>query len=235
MSEFEYSGTELALFSQAKNWKTYWSEEIAPFVGDCVLDVGAGIGTTARTLGFKAYKKWVGIEPDRNLCEIIRKKRDEGLVPPHVEIRCGTTFDLSRDEVFDTVLYIDVLEHIEDHQGELEQVSKNVSTGGSIIIVVPAHNFLYTDFDKKIGHFRRYDKKIMRSAIPGNLKIQRMRYLDSVGVLASLANKMLLKSDSPSAAQIQFWDGVMVPVSRLLDRLLGYRIGKSLVCILEKK
>ena len=234
MFEFQYSGDELALFSLAANWKAYWSSQIASFVGDCILDVGAGIGTTARALNFKRYKKWVGIEPDKSLCEIASREKANGTIPSHVEIRHGTTADIPPDEQFDTALYIDVLEHIEDHKEELIRVGRNISAGGNVLIVVPAHNFLYTDFDRKIGHFRRYDKKTMLAAIPENFRVRQMRYLDSVGMAASLANKLLLKSDTPTVGQIRFWDNVMVRASRMADPLFGYTVGKSMICVLNK-
>ena len=235
MSDFEYGGDELTLFAASENWKAYWSGEIAPFVGDRVLDVGAGIGTTARTLNFKGYERWVGLEPDRKLCESILQARAAGLIPSHVEVRHGTTADLSPSETFDTVLYIDVLEHIEDDAGELRRAAMHLSPGGHIIIVVPAHGYLYTAFDEKIGHFRRYDKKLLSSIVPDGLGVAKMRYLDSAGMIASLANRLLLNSDAPTAAQIGFWDRVLVSTSRLVDPLLRYRVGKSVACVLRKE
>lgn len=234
MSKFEYSGDELTLFSLATNWKAYWSSEIIPFVGDSVLDVGAGIGTTAKTLNSKKYKKWVGLEPDKKLCEIIDNNRARGLIPTHVEPRHGTLADLSPDEKFDTVLYIDVLEHIKDDKEELVRAERHLVMGGHIIIVVPAHNFLYTDFDKRIGHFRRYDKKLLYSVVPDTVEVKSIRYLDSIGMIASLANKLVLKSDTPTAQQIRFWDSVLVRGSCLVDSLLWYKVGKSMICVLQK-
>lgn len=232
---FSYSGNELEQFASAVNWKAYWSSQIEPYLGQDVLELGAGIGATARALNHKSYRNWLGLEPDKAMCELIKSGLGQGDLPSAYQIRHGTSTSLDNGERFDTILYIDVLEHIEHDREELERVTGHLLDGGHIVIVAPAHNFLFTDFDKKIGHHRRYDKSLLRTIIPDNLNIRKMHYLDSVGMLASLANKLILKSDTPKLAQIKLWDSVMVRASRWIDPLTGHQIGKSIVCILQKK
>ncbi len=231
MTQFDYSGTELDVFRHAVNWKRYWADAISTYVGNEVLDVGAGIGATAVNLKHHACRKWVELEPDAQLAGRIEQLRQSGEIPAHFEVRNGSTRDLAPGELFDTVLYIDVLEHIEDDRGELETAMRHVTPGGHLVVVSPAHNYMYTEFDRRIGHFRRYDKAGLCRIAPADSTVATCRYLDSVGMLASLANKLVLKSGSPTTAQIKLWDGVMVPMSRVLDRLVGYRLGKSIVCV----
>lgn len=232
--DLPYSGQELDLFAQATNWKSYWSASIAPYLGDSVLDVGAGIGATARTLNTRTYRRWVELEPDRQLASRITESIQQGAMPPHYEIRNGTIRDISPFEQFDTILYIDVLEHIEDDIAELEAASQLVTIGGHVVILAPAHNRLFTEFDRQIGHYRRYDKRMLRQILPINCKSMELFYLDSVGLLASLGNRILLKSGSPTLAQILAWDRLMVPLSRWLDRLLMHRLGKSVIHVIER-
>lgn len=234
MNDFNYSGDELQVFAFAKNWKAYWLNEVRPFIGEAILEVGAGIGSTARTLGAHQYKSWVCLEPDPKLCDKIRKEVSVGNLPDFLDIRMATTENLKSSDMFDTVLYIDVLEHIEDDSGELRRIAGNLIDGGKVIIVSPAHNFLYTDFDKKIGHYRRYSSDMLKSIVPSGMIIKKIHYLDSVGLLASLANKLFLKSGNPTHGQVQLWDRLMVKTSRILDPILGYRLGKSVICVLEK-
>ena len=232
--EFVYSGTELELFAAAQNWKGYWRREIDPFLGQQVLEPGAGIGATARTLNHRSYGGWLGLEPDATMCRVVEAAIAGGRLSANHAIVCGTSHDLKEQDRFDTVLYIDVLEHIEDDGAELQRVAQHLMPGGHIIIVSPAHNFLYTPFDRKIGHFRRYDRAMLKAILPRGLTIERMRYLDSVGLLASLANKVILKSDTPKASQILFWDSVLVRASLWVDRLTFHRLGKSILCVMKK-
>ena len=128
-------------------------------------------------------------------------------------------------------MYIDVIEHILDEQTELEIAQSFLKKGGHLIILVPAHNFLYNEFDQSIGHRRRYKKKMLRNLVPKQLEQQRLIYLDSLGLIASLANKLILKQSYPSLKQIRFWDRTIVPASKMIDTLSFYLIGKSLLGI----
>jgi hypothetical protein len=100
-----------------------------------------------------------------------------------------------------------------------------------VIVLAPAHQWLFTPFDSAIGHFRRYTRKTLAAAAPPELHTEKLIYLDAVGLAASLANRLLLKQSMPTHAQIQTWDRLMVPISRLLDPLLGNRAGKSVLGI----
>ncbi|GAA4854007.1 class I SAM-dependent methyltransferase [Luteimonas vadosa] len=234
MTQFDYSGTELDVFQHAINWKRYWAQAISPYLGPDVLDVGAGIGATAVNLKEHRFNKWVELEPDPVLAKRIVELRDRGGIPAQVEVRNGSIADLAPDECFDTVLYIDVLEHIEDDRAEVARAMQHVKPGGHVVVLSPAHDYLYTEFDRQIGHFRRYNAQGLRTIAPDGSTVSICKYLDSVGMLASLANRLLLKSGSPTMNQIKAWDRLMVPVSMRLDPLLGYRLGKSIVCVYTK-
>ena len=232
--EIDYVGSELDVFSHAKNWKSYWAKMIEPYLGEEVLDVGAGIGATAINLSHRTYKSWVELEPDPKLAERIVEGQKKGTVPESIEVRVGTTQDLSADEMFDTVLYIDVLEHIEEDSKELASIAKHVRPGGHIIVLSPAHQYLFTEFDRQVGHCRRYNKQQLKAIQPKTLEIVCLKYLDSVGMVASLGNKLLLKSGSPSLGQVKLWDRKMVPVSQMIDPLIGHVLGKSILGVFKK-
>lgn len=235
MNDFTYGGDELEVFEHARNWKKYWSRQISPHIGRKILEVGAGIGSTATTLKGIEFDKWVCIEPDSNLCAKIEEKINCNILSRKLDVRACLTSDIDASERFDTILYIDVLEHIEDDKAELSYAADHLEAGGKVIVVSPAHSYLYSPFDRKIGHFRRYSKESLTAAIPSDLELVDVRYLDSVGLIASLANKLLLKSSDPTLGQIRIWDSFMVPVSVGLDRLIRYSAGKSVMAIMTKK
>jgi SAM-dependent methyltransferase len=230
---YSYEGGELDVFTLATNWKAYWASRVEQHIGSRVLEVGAGLGATARVL-CKRQKKWIALEPDPALAQRMRDEVDAGRLPAICEVRVGTLEDLDASDVFDTILYIDVLEHIQDDRGELERAAARLDQGGWIVVIAPAHQYLYTAFDRAIGHFRRYDRRMIISLNPSGLKLSRFEYLDSVGFLASLGNRLLLNSSSPSASQIKVWDRLMVPLSRCLDPLLQRRFGKSVLAVWSK-
>src|SRR5262249_4352281 len=133
------------------------------------------------------------------------------------------------------ILYIDVLEHIQDDAGELQKAVRYLKGGGHIIVLAPAHQWLYTPFDQAIGHFRRYTKTSLAALTPEYTEIVRLVYLDAIGLFASLGNRLFLKRSMPTARHVASWDKLMVPLSRLIDPLLGYAVGKSVLAIWQKK
>lgn len=228
---FVYIGDELDLFANATRWKQYWSSLMRPYLGSRVLDVGAGIGSTAKLLATSRQSRWLALEPDDSLASRIEADIESGSLPANCEVAVGTLASLRTDERFDTILYVDVLEHIEDDREELHMAARFLSPGGYLMVLSPAHQWLFTPFDERIGHFRRYSRKTLKAAAPSELRPVKMQYLDCAGVMASLANKLLLKSALPTSSQISLWDRRLVPASRLLDPLVGYHIGKSILGI----
>ena len=225
-AEFQYVGSELALFEKARNWKTYWRSVIAPFVHGAVLEAGAGIGANTRLLRELPHSRWTALEPDAALSAQI-----EGAD----EVLTGTLDDLPNERRFDTILYIDVLEHIQDDRAELKHAAAHLNDGGHVIVLSPAHNFLFTPFDSAIGHFRRYSRESLRQAAPPELALRTLIYLDSAGMLASLGNRLLLRRSMPTESQILTWDRVLVPLSRALDPIFAGRVGKSVVGVWSRQ
>lgn len=143
MSDYHYPGAELELFSQARRWKAYWASQVSPFVQGDVLDAGAGQGNNLEILLSPHCRSWTALEPDGNLLGNISRlgavARDPRLKPV-----VGTTELLlasASPPDFDTILYIDVLEHIEDDMGEFRRAAQLLRPGGSLVVLSPAHPF----------------------------------------------------------------------------------------------
>lgn len=231
ISEFVYPGEELQLFAEARRWKAYWASRIRDHLGENVLEVGAGIGANTRLLCNRRHLRWVCLEPDAILSERMRVFLKRCTCWRFCEVITGTLSDFEKDELFDTILFIDVLEHIEDDAGELARASLHLKPEGILIVLSPAHQCLISDFDHAVGHHRRYTKKMLTDIAPLHLKLIQQEYLDCVGLLASLANRLLLRRHYPTRAQIGFWDSTMVRCSRILDPLFLHRFGKSILTV----
>ena len=233
--ELAYQGAELESFAHARHWKAYVRKALHPHLVGDVVELGAGIGETTRALrpGSRA-RSWTCVEPDPAMARKIEAAAMAGEFGDNASTLCGTQADLPADRHFDTALYVDVLEHIEDDRGELAGVAERLRAGGRIVVLSPAYPFLYSEFDRAIGHFRRYTKAMLRRLTPPGMRIESEFYLDGVGMLASLANKAVLRRAQPSLRQVLFWDRVLVPLSRVLDPLTGRRFGRSVVTVWQK-
>jgi SAM-dependent methyltransferase len=225
----DYAGTELNVFAHALNWKKYYAALIRPHIRGRVLEVGAGLGGTTESICSGEESDWCCLEPDLRLVGEIEGRIERGELPENCRVMSGVLGDLPALPLWDAILYLDVLEHIEHDAAELREAAQRLAPGGALVIVSPAHSWLYSEFDEAIGHFRRYTRESLAAIMPAYLELQCLRYLDSIGVLLSLGNRMLLRSAAPTHAQIGIWDHWVVPLSRVIDPLLAYRLGKTVV------
>ncbi len=219
-----YIGNELEIFAKATNWKRYWRSRIKPFVKGDVLDVGAGIGATRKNLEAVDFSSWHALEPDPDLAVQIDTA--------NCKVTVGTISAIK--DSYDTILYIDVLEHIKEDARELADAAERLRPGGKLIVLAPAHQNLYSPLDEAVGHYRRYDQQQLTALGPETLVLERSEYLDSIGIIVSGLNSRLLKQQLPTERQIWFWDTILVPCAWLLDALTLRRLGKSLLMVWSK-
>jgi ubiquinone/menaquinone biosynthesis C-methylase UbiE len=224
---FPYDGSTLEKFSHARNWKSYWVSVLRPYIAGDVLEVGAGLGANTERIKHPQVRSIHCLEPDEALAARLREavQGTEGIT-----VSAGTIENV-HGRLFDSILYIDVLEHIEHDKTELARATQLLKPGGRLVVLSPAHRALYSPFDKAIGHYQRYDRKSLGSCAPAGMSLEMMKYLDCVGLIASGANRLILKQRIPTLRQIMVWDKYMVPASTILDRLLGYRFGKSIAAV----
>jgi SAM-dependent methyltransferase len=225
-----YIGTELELFAEAKRWKTYFGSVLSPFVAGHVLEVGAGIGSNIPFLYNERVASWTSVEPDPVLAQQIETRIAAGSLP-QCRVITGTIASIDENERFDTILYIDVLEHLSDDTAELFAARRRLAPAGHVIVLAPAHQMLFSAFDSAIGHHRRYSRKSLVDVGPKGCQLTMCCMLDCAGFVASLANRILLSQPMPSRSQIAFWDGWLVPISCRLDGPFGRRFGKTIVAV----
>jgi SAM-dependent methyltransferase len=232
MDDFHYVGTELDVFVHATNWKSYVHTTLRNYLRGDVLEVGAGIGAATELLNDGTPHRWLCLEPDRRLAERIKGNLRPAL--RNCEVAVGALSDLRAREDFDAILYMDVLEHIEDDKAELARAANLLRPNGSLLVLAPAFPWLYTPFDSAIGHFRRYTRHSLRTVAPEGLREERVHYLDSIGMLASAGNRLLLRSATPSVGQIRLWDRVLVPLSKIVDPFVAHSFGRSVLAVWRK-
>ncbi|GMN07858.1 hypothetical protein MTsPCn5_32470 [Croceitalea sp. MTPC5] len=235
MSEsYEYIGNELDVFKKASNWKSYFAKHIKSALRGDVLEVGSGIGANTPFLlnASDNILSWTLVEPDKDLLEVAKTElcKDKSNIPFSLNYVNGTIESVFSKK-YDTILYIDVIEHIEDAVAELSEAKTLLKKDGRLIILVPAYQFLFNNFDRSIGHFRRYNKKMLKGHVHRDLEIKRLFYLDSMGFFAALLNKWVLKKDIPTSKNIFLWDKILVPFSKVVDIISFHSFGKSLIGI----
>tara|TARA_B100002052_G_scaffold293850_1_gene317666 strand:- start:994 stop:1686 length:693 start_codon:yes stop_codon:yes gene_type:complete len=223
--------SQIDIFYNTKNWKNYWTKGLSDFIKGDILDVGSGTGSN-----IPFYSKVINtsqitcLEPDKKLFSNLKKKHKN---KKKIIIKNLKLSQLKNTKKYKTIIYADVLEHIKNDFKELRLALNHLKKNGRLIILCPAHNFLFTSFDKNVGHFRRYNKNMFKSFEIQNATIEKLYYLDSIGFFLSILNKLILKRN-PKKKEIKFWDNIIVPLSRISDLLLCNLFGKSIVCVYKK-
>ena len=190
-----------------------------------MLDFGAGTGTFAKLLRTKGIEV-VCVEPDTHLAE--RLIRDGFL----------TFNDLNEvpDGSFEFIFTLNVLEHVEDDWTSFRRLASKLAKGGRLLVYVPAFQILWTSLDERVRHYRRYRRAgLERLARSAGLTVCKTRYVDSLGFFAALGFKVFgNKNGDLSAQAVSLYDRCVVPLSRLLDSLMGRLFGKNVYLIATK-
>jgi SAM-dependent methyltransferase len=135
---------------------------------------------------------------------------------------------------FDSILYINVLEHVDDDRAELANAWQALKPGGHLLVFVPALQWLFSDFDTQVGHLRRYGRAALKAeAQAAGFAIVKARYFDMAGVLPWYINFVLLRRPMGSGS-VSLYDKVVVPASRFLESLLPPPIGKNILMVARK-
>ena len=226
MSKIKYDGYELEYFDSAYNFRNYQLSLIKKYLNGNLAEVGPGKGEFFNY--YKRYLKTINlIEPDKNLFNLLKKKHNK----KSVKIT-NKTINNVKDK-FESIIYFDVLEHIKDDLKEVQNAKKKLKDNGILIYSVPAFQIFYNEFDKSVGHFKRYNKKdFEKISKKTNLKIIKLQYYDSFGLLLLILNKVFNFSSKNIKNKIKIWN-FFIPLSRFIDLVTFNKFGKSLICVFK--
>lgn len=225
-----YPGKELEALSVAVNYHRWIVNEIEPYLGRKVAEVGAGVGSVSRLILEKDVTRLLAFEPSSNLYPELANN----LASEKRARTINDFFSPRYEPELDSVLYINVLEHIEDDRAELGRALEALRPGGHIVIFVPALSWLYSEFDRQIGHYRRYTKSGLRLVVQeAGFSITKARYFDVAGIIPWYVNFVLL-GNSIGSRSVSLYDRVVVPVMRVAERLIVPPIGKNVLLVARK-
>jgi SAM-dependent methyltransferase len=235
----EAGGTDPTFSSaiaDAHNYMDWIVGSLQPYFGKDILEVGIGHGSYCEYLAKFGRYRGVDIDPE-NVASSAQRFPGRSFQLADI---CSEQFrsDYPPGSV-DTVVCCNVIEHIEDDRRAVTNLANALSSGGHLLLLVPAHQRLYGELDRLAGHFRRYNKPLMlKACADAQVDILDLRYFNSVGGLAwwvnSFANHRSL-DDSAVNAQIRIFDRYIVPISKLVDPVTRGFFGQSLICVARKR
>lgn len=233
---------ELSTVQLLVNYHAWIYSAIHEHLGNRLIEIGGGLGTFSDLL-IDRHLKGAGnrtleiLEPSEQLFEHLNLKyqsRYQDLLRTERLMLTKGSFTAAPEQ-YDTVVMINVLEHIEQDQYFADGVFKALLPGGTFIVFSPALPFLYSKLDRRVGHFRRYTKNGLASIFTSSgFHVEQLRYMDMVGIIPWYLVNVLAGSCSFNSSLTKVYDRFVVPCTRLAEDCCGTPIGKNLLIVGRK-
>lgn len=232
-----YEKRSLEVGEEFHRYADWIMRPLLPHIHGRVLEIGAGIGTIADRYVDRTTSA-VLLEPAQNLHAMLATRMRPR---PHVQTTCGFLDEVVGRQVdgvdfalgsFDTVVMVNVLEHISDDIGTMALVRSLLRPHGRVVVFVPALPRLFGSYDEKVGHVRRYTKRSLRGLVTmRDFRVSELAYVDLLGMAPWFVSGRLLRQQEVGQRSAQIYDRAAVPVCRVVDRLTGPPVGKNLRCV----
>jgi len=216
--------------SEMDRFNSIMFDRIEPFLGNSVLEVGCGIGNITKFFG---DRRVVGVDiNDKQLAEV-RKVLGHGIFLNQDIVDMDV--EKFRRYNFDTVVCLNVLEHIKRDSIALRKMFDVLESGGRAILLVPAGNFLYNNIDRNLDHCRRYSRTGLVNKMKGaGFVIEKVFYFNLFGVLPWYIHGNVLGRKALPGRGLKLFNK-LAPLMFGLERLVGSKFGLSLVVVGRKK
>ena len=225
----KYPEIALERFDKANFWIIYFIFKIRKFLKDDMLEVGAGCGSFTRGY-MKNFQSITLTDSDDGSYNLLKKNF---INEKKITVLNSLTKNINKK--FNTILYFNVLEHVKEDKLEIRNALQKLNSDGHLIILVPAHQKIYSKLDKAVGHYKRYDINFFKENKFENSEIVKLHFLDFFGYSLYHLNKIFFREETyPTAIKIFIWDKIFTPLSAIVDFLTGYRFGKNILCIYKK-
>lgn len=213
-----------------------WQARIAMApLGRRIIEVGCGIGNFTRMIADRELVIGLDIEPvciEQHRATFAGRNNVRSMVLDAMD----PAFRSLKADSPDSVVCLNVLEHIEDDLGTLKAFASILPKGGRAVLMVPAFMGLYGPIDKHLGHYRRYTKaSFAATAEAAGFHANELRYMNTVGFFGWWANAKILKREEQSEGQIDLFDKGIVPVLERVESWISPPFGQSVFAVLEKK
>lgn len=227
----KYSGTStLESMSQAVFYNKWTLRKFDKYLKGKILEVGCGIGTFTETLS--KYGKVTAIDVDGNLINTSKENNNLNFQIGYGDIEKGEYF--FKDQQFNSVICINVLEHIENDNQAIKNLYKILKEQGILILLIPAHPFLYGEIDKSIGHFRRYTKKDIRQLLEKEgFNVLQFKTLNMIGAIGWFFSGRVFKNKIVDQTKIKLFN-LLAPVFLTIEEFINPPFGTSFLIIAKK-
>jgi len=225
---------DLRIMVNAINYRAWIYSQFGKYLGQRIIEIGGGIGNFTEL--FLNRELILTVDTDNSCVEYLKERfhNHKNVIPLKMDVACPEILDLSHYNP-DTVVCINVLEHVKDDAKTLSYMFKILKKSGRLVLLVPAFPFLYGTIDRTVGHYRRYTKKELKEKlIMSGFDIKKIFYMNSIGMIGWFLNNRLFLKKEESPVQVMFFDRFIVPWLKSIEQCIRPPFGQSLVAICEK-
>jgi len=229
-----YEGRDLEALSALRRYREWMMTYFSPYLAGDAIEIGAGIGNMSEHIApFVSSLELV--EPSPNLIGPLKSRFNrstsisithetfEGFVAKRVTESC------------DSIIMVNVLEHIEDDRTALKECYRILRPGGHLLILVPALQFLFSKLDEMVGHYRRYERSDLEGKIQQTeFHMVELKFFDFAGVLPWWLLNTIGGATEFNPQMVSLYDALIVPVTRTIESVFTPPIGKNLIAILRR-
>ncbi len=234
---FDYEGADLEAMIGADNYYSWILNSIRPYLGNNIVEIGAGVGSFSKLLLKAKPKKLTLIEPSKMFQGL--KDNVHSTDSTRITFLNGylqTEKNKLKKDRPDTIVYINVMEHIKNDKLEIKQAAELLKKGGHLIIFVPALQSLYSNFDKSIDHYRRYTKADLYELLTeAGLEVEKSQYMDMVGVIPWWTSFVIMKRTTLVPFLVKTYDRFFIPIIRRVESIIHAPVGKNVLVVGRKK
>lgn len=226
----KYTGVStLESMSQAEFYNKWTLRKFEKYLKGEILEIGCGIGNFTPTLS--KYGKVTAVDIEPSLIENFKHVDNQNMSVGFGNIETGEYFFKNKE--FDTVVCINVLEHINNDTKALENISKLTKKGGNLILLVPIYDFLFGEIDKSIGHFRRHSPQDLSKRLENlGFNIISSKKLNFVGALGWFISGRVLKNKQITKNKIKLFN--LISPILYLENFIEPIIGTSVLIVAKK-
>lgn len=234
-----YAGRDLESMAFARNYHRWILDLFAPHLGGRLVEVGAGTGSFSELLLERDFDSLDLVEPSpemhRRLAERVKGFPAQARVRTFNDTFARAAPLLAAGGAPDSVIYVNVLEHVREDEAELRAVRDALAPGGRLFLFVPAFGWLYGSFDRQVGHQRRYTRsELSGKCARAGFRVVKSTYFDAAGVLPWWLKYRVLRSERMEPAAVRFYDDYCVPVLRRVEARVPPPFGKNVLLVAEK-
>jgi SAM-dependent methyltransferase len=220
----------------AVNYRRWILDTLKPYLGKRCVEVGAGSGTFSSMLWESDPDQLLLVEPSAEMFgQLSERFQANSRIRLFNAMFKDVAVEIRDRHAPDSIIYLNVLEHVEHDEVELSVLFDTLGTGGHLLIFVPAMPFLMGPFDRAIGHFRRYAKgELERKCAAAGFRIAFSKYFDAMGVLPWWIKYRLFRSNSLNKKAVHLYDSYCVPLARRIESKVVPPIGKNVLLVAQK-